>query len=192
MVIGCDYDSHKATFCALQFVTQAPLIAVAEYRLAKETGPDAAIRSLDRVEDAVLVALAELRASEEQSVVWIERGYGQSRRADWILGAYFGAIWAAVAQVCLVNPLDLREWKRAVTKAAGIGLTKKGEGNGNAPKPLANEATLALLHEYALIAGDGSGRSSSAAPFGIAWTPDMLDAYAVAWTGRKLNEGALT
>lgn len=189
MVVGCDYDSFKATFCALQFVTQAPRIAVAQYRLPKQTGPDAAIRALDAVEDAVLRALGELGASEEESVVWIERGYGQSRRADWILGAHFGAIWAAAAQVCLVNPLDLREWKQAVTYSAGIGLTKKGTGNGNAKKEVANEATLALLREYARLAyGD---RADAEPPFGIAWTADMLDAYAVAWTGRRLNEKAL-
>lgn len=126
------------------------------------------------VEGARGMTLAQV---PERHVFFIERGYGQSRRSDWMLGAFFAAIYIAACEFGPVNPMDLREWKQAVTKVAGIGLTAKGDGNGNAKKEVANEATRALL---ALVEVDGT-----------AWTPDELDAYGIAWTGRRLNARAV-
>lgn len=179
MVVGIDYDSYKATLCALDFDDEKPRLQEARFRRKQDTGEDAAVRALGTVEPTILNALALLGDSDriEECVVWIERGYGQNRVGDWVLGAYFGAIYCAVEPVAFVNPLDLREWKRMVTAEAEFGLTTKGKGNGNAKKPIANEATRMLL---ARVGVDGSD-----------WTPDQLDAYAIAWSARRLNEKAL-
>lgn len=165
--------------CALDFGDEVPRLQEARFRRNQDTGEDAAVRALGLVAPTIMTALALLGDSDrtEQCVVWIERGYGQNRVGDWVLGAYFGAIYCAVEPHAFVNPLDLREWKRMVTAEAGFGLTVKGRGNGNAKKPIANEATRMLL---ARVGVDGSG-----------WSPDQLDAYAIAWTARRLNERAL-
>jgi hypothetical protein len=182
-VVGIDYDSYKATLCALPLDGSIgdARIAVARFRPASRSGEDAAINGLREVEDSIVCALAELTTTLSTTVVWIERGFGMSRRADFILGAYFGAIFSACWNLApaspVVNPIEAREWKRIVTAHAGIGLTKKSAGNPNAKKEIANEACRALL---TLGEIDGSE-----------WTPDELDSFGVAFAGRALNREAL-
>lgn len=180
MIVGVDYDTYKATFCAvpLDGSIRKATVATAHFRPASRSGEDAMLTALHEVGQGVLYGLKEsgCMIGEESpvDVVWIERGFGMSRRADFALGCYFGAIYAACANLgVIVNSLEAREWKRTVTKAAGIGLTKKGDGNANAPKDVANEACRALL-----ALGEVDGTS---------WTPDELDAFGVAFTGRRLN-----
>lgn len=184
IVLGVDYDTHKATLCALEFDGGQPRMQVARFRKDSATGEDSSIKALGVVGPTILNALdlfglgvIDAGSVTVGSVAWLERGYGSSRQSDWVMGAFFGAIYAALEPVMFVNPLDLREWKRLVTKETGIGLTVKGEGNGNAKKPVANEATRALLTDAGVDSTD--------------WTADALDAYAVAWAGRRLNERAL-
>lgn len=184
MIVGIDYDTYKATICILDFDAVAvPRFAQARFRPASRSGEEAAIRSLPGVFGAMNGAAAELglAAAGEPHVYFVERGYGTSRRADWILGAYFAAIWTSLSRVALpadgLNPLDLREWKRHVTADSGIGLTVKGAGNGNAKKELANAASAELLAR--ILGGARSGLDA-----------DHLDAFAIAYTGRKLNAKA--
>lgn len=183
MIVGVDYDTFKATLVALPFAgdTPAPVVAEARWRTASQGGD--ALDYLFRIHASLEVAKAEIakRAPsfrDEPSVYFIERGFGMSRRSDFLLGAFLGAIYADLYRTTrdAVNLMDLREWKAVVTFAAGIGLTANGRGNGNAKKVVANEACRALL---ARIGVDASS-----------WSPDQLDAYGVALTGRDLNARA--
>jgi hypothetical protein len=184
VVVGVDFDSFKATLCVLPFAGGAPLFAEARWRWDSDRGE--ALTYLGRVHDDLLHALDELgRASErfrsEMHLCFVERGFGASRRSDFILGAYLGAIYATLAggweYPYVVNLLDAREWKREVTAASGIGQTKAGKGNPNAKKDVANEACRALLLLDEIDATD--------------WTADMLDAWGIAYTGRRLNQHAI-
>jgi hypothetical protein len=180
LVVGIDYDSYKATLCAINLEGRwRPRFAEARFRKDRQSGDDEAILAVGQVGARTLGSIADLSADLSSTVVWIERGYGHSRRADWILGAFFGSIYATCAAmpIAAVNPMNAAEWKRLVTSRSGIGVTKKGTGNGNAKKEIANEATRALL---ILEEIDGAE-----------WTPDQLDAFAVALTGRVLNREAV-
>lgn len=184
MIVGVDYSSYEATVVAMYLDRSIGCArsAVASFRPASHSGEDAAIAALAQVRPAMAGALAFVGVSSAddiaESVIWIERGFGMSRRADFILGAYFAAIYAACHDFGLiVNPMEAREWKRTVTAVSGIGRTAKGAGNPNAKKEIANEACRAILE---LAEVDGSD-----------WTPDALDAFGVAYTARKLNREAL-
>lgn len=180
MILGVDYSSYEAVLCALPFEGGKPRLAVARFRPASRSGDDHAIAALGQVSAGIAAAIADLCLPQgEETVAWVERGYGTSRRADWILGAYFSAIFVDLRRSLgdAVNPIDLREWKKIVTGQSGIGLTVKGAGNGNAKKEVANEACRALL---SLVEVDGS-----------TWTPDELDAFGIAWAGRALNKMAV-
>lgn len=190
IVVGIDYDSYKATLVALPLEGSIARVrtSVVTFRKASQSGEAAALVALASVRAGILHELTEgggvcdftLGAELDDirpDVVWIERGFGMSRRADFILGAYFGAIYSATAGECPTNAMEAREWKRTVTAVSGIGRTVKGAGNPNAKKEIANEACRALLE---LAEVDGSD-----------WTPDALDAFGVAYTARKLNREAL-
>lgn len=186
MIVGVDYSSYEAALVALPLDGSIAKVqkATATFRPARASGEDAALEALGEVRPRMLDALIRLGVvlydqSTEPSVIWIERGFGASRRADFILGAFFGAIFAACRDFGLiVNPLEAREWKREITAAAGIGMVKDGtRGNPNAKKEIANEACRGLL-----VLGEVDGAD---------WTPDELDAFGVCWTGRQLNERAL-
>lgn len=190
LIVGLDYDSYKATLVALPLDGSISKVRkeTAQFRPKSRSGDDEAIAALANVHSEMLTALLNLRVrvcasgdqyQGEQTAVWVERGFGMSRRADFILGAYFGAIVAALVDLRVVwNPMDLREWKQIVTLTAGIGLVKDGtRGNGNAKKEVANEACRALLALGEIDASE--------------WTPDELDAFGISFAGRDLNRKAL-
>lgn len=171
-VLGVDYDSYKATLCLLPFDGEKPLFAQPRFRKNHHSGADHAWAALGRVLDEFrheVVRATIVRAS----VIWIERGFGQSRRADFDLGAFYGAIRVGfqVTSTAPVNSMDLREWKRLVTSEAF------GKGNGNAKKEVANQACRAI--------------AAAAGVDVVDWSPDMLDAYGICWAGRELNRRAL-
>jgi hypothetical protein len=176
MVIGIDYSSYDAHLCGVGFDGGKPKLVRAVFRPAKASGEAAAIEALKEVGVMLASAVYEF-GSDEPHVFFVERGFGASRRADWILGAFFAAVYVTLAGYGPTNVMEAREWKREVTLRSGVGLTVKGCGNPNVNKDVANEATRALL---GLVEVDGSD-----------WSPDELDAYGIAWTGRRLNARAL-
>lgn len=184
MIVGIDLDSFKATICAVPFDGGVPILVEARWREDRQTGD--ALAHLGKVPVALRHARTELeqaspeRFAVEPNVWFVERGFGMSRRSDFILGAFTGAIMALLHADTgdPVNLMDLREWKSEVTEAAGVGITAKGRGNGNAKKEVANEACRTLLST--LLELDA-----------VDWTPDQLDAYGIAFTGRRLNARAL-
>lgn len=182
MIVGIDVDSFKATLCAVPFDGGTPILVYARWRQDRETGE--ALSHLGKVASTIRRARSMLqeaspdRFAVEPSVWFIERGFGMSRGSDYILGAFTGAIMATICADTTdpVNLMDLREWKADVTATAGIGLTAKGRGNGNAKKEVANEACRALLALTEIDASD--------------WTPDQLDSWGIAFAGRRLNARA--
>lgn len=183
MIVGVDFDTYKATLCAIPFDRLAPRWATAEFRPARATGEDEAIRALARVRKAVYAGITEIVVGP--TVIFVERGFGMSRRADWILGAFFGAIYVSLADPTsrlVVNPMEAREWKRDLTGYVGHGLTTKGAGNANAKKDVANEAARILLAQP-LVELPPSVEAASL-------SPDELDAFSIAWAGRRLNATA--
>lgn len=188
MVIGVDYSTYEAVLCGIPFSGGKPKIVHARFRPARACGDAAAIAALTEVAPSIRAAMAEFAVlvegaggmtaafAQEPHVFFVERGFGMSRKSDWALGAFFAAVYVAVGEYGPANAMDLREWKSEVTRAAGIGVTARGTGNGNAKKEVANEAARALL---GLVEVDGTG-----------WTADELDAYGLAFTGRRLNARA--
>jgi hypothetical protein len=171
MVVGVDYDTFKATLCALPFERlDPPILLQARWRPNSKGGD--ALEHLGAVPEALGIVLPCL--PDEPHVYFVERGFGMSRRSDFLLGAFLGAILAELRRGASANMVDLREWKSEVTERAGVGLTAKGRGNGNAKKEIANEACRVLL---ATLWGFDAG----------VWTPDELDAFGIAYLGRKLN-----
>lgn len=180
MIVGIDYDSYKAVLCGLPFpipaLSDQPTVETIVFRPASRSGDDAAIAALKTVNE-------QLRQSDlvkAADVLWLERGFGNSRRADFILGAFFGAVLSTLVEYCTeasVNPLDIQEWKREISAACGVTTKAGGRGNGQLKKELAHQYVrqVALRCRHNI---DGFG-------------PDALDAYAIAYTGRLLNQRAL-
>lgn len=188
VIIGIDYDSYKATIVGVRFDSaKYPHLEVAQFRPTRRSGEDAAFVALGEVASSLDEALGAILmrgdlGRDSHDVFFLERGYGSSRSSDWVLGAFFGAIWTSIRTAWLrpgdqLNPMTPREWKRAVTKTSGIGVTKKGDGNGNVKKDLANAATLRIIDAYEIAL--------------TSTTPDALDAFAIAWTGRRQNRDAV-
>lgn len=177
-VLGVDYSTYEATLCLLPFDGEQPLFAQPRFRKNHHSGADHAWDALGRVLSELrheLVYATVMRAS----VIWIERGFGQSRRADFALGAFYGALRVGfqVVTAAPVNSMDLREWKREVTAEAFPELWR-GKGNGNVKKELANEACRQIAATAGVADVEG-------------WSPDMCDAYGIAFSGRLLNLRAL-
>lgn len=184
MILGVDVDSFKATICAVPFDGGTPILVQARFRPDSKTGDSlmylvkvpAAIRSAR----ALLAEASPHRFAAEPNVWFVERGFGASRHSDFIVGAFTGAIMAALAGQSdddIVNLMLAGEWKRDVTFMSGIGRTAKGAGNGNAKKDVANAACRELLET--LLEVDSTD-----------WTPDQLDAFGIAFCGRRLNARA--
>lgn len=166
MKLGIDPDSWKLTLCSL-----GPNL------IEWQTAP---IRSrgeslFDAIQGvAPALSLAVSRLSERPEMVYIERGRGQHRSADFELGAIYGAVVVAIRRVlpnAHIEGVPLHEWKKAVTAEIGIVTMKGVPGNGNAPKEVANAACLEILQNLGLSHGGLSA--------------DQLDAFGIVWAASK-------
>lgn len=104
--------------------------------------------------------------------VYIERGRGANRKGEYELGAVYGATVVALRRLLAnvhIESVTTAEWKKAVTAAVGIETKAGVPGNGNAPKPVANEACRALLERRGFMPP-------------IALSADELDAFGVVWS----------
>lgn len=188
MIVGVDIDSYKATICAVPFSGGRPILTEARWRPDGKSGD--ALGVLGQVPAGMVRALTILeydsdRFKVEPNVWFVERGFGASRRSDFIVGAFTGAVVATLTSLRAwppdvtndpINLMDAAEWKREVTGVSGIGVTKKGTGNGNVKKEIANDACRALLLLDEIEPVD--------------WTPDQLDAWGIAFAGRRINARA--
>jgi hypothetical protein len=169
VIYGIDYDTFGVYVCGIPFDFDdvATRDDAAFYwiplRLKRESGEASLWRALA---DADLSA--ELPNFDSTDLVWIERGFGMSRRADFALGAVMGAIITAAARTpATISVIDLREWKREVMDNA-----KEAKG-GN----VAKDVVQRYLHERY--------------PLTIGRDPNLVDAFGIALGGLRLNARAL-
>ena len=168
--VGVDIDTWKVTLCALH--PAGPAWQTAPLRRAGQSLLDA-IR-----QTAFALPLAcnrlDLRDDRIRVEFHVERGRGQHRKADFDLGAIYGAVIVALARACPnshIASMDIPEWKRAVTAAVGLTTKRGAPGLGNVSKDVANDACRRLLADvYPLYAELG---------------PDALDAFGVAYAAEN-------
>jgi hypothetical protein len=165
-VIGIDYDSFKATVCRLEFESDRFDILELRWRKQSDTQGDASWRALRRVRETI----ADYRLWYQWDMVddppvWIERGYGPSRKSDSLLGQFLGAIVASwpVYNPEMISEIHVKEWRAVLTKEA------TGKSNGG----IAKENVPAVLSSLGFDVSD--------------LTLDATDALGIAWAGRHLN-----
>jgi len=181
MILGLDFDTYAVYPCLIgfDFETQPGPDGPSGYLAARFPEPLRIRRAADSGEYALwraLPALARRLALPDRSgwwdgvrLVWIERGFGMSRSADYLLGAVFGALLAAIPTVGAPDPLpiDLREWKKAV-------LPKAVARGGNVKKAVVHEY-LRAAYPHLLASLDGN----------------QVDAFGIALAGLRLNARAV-
>lgn len=107
---------------------------------------------------------------------FIERGWGASRKADYMMGAFFGTTFSALAVKAPTNVMNAQEWKKKISAACGVKTRDGSPGRGD----LSKEDAHVYVQEVARAQGhDLRG-----------YGPDALDAYAIALSGRWLNLAA--
>lgn len=168
MILGIDISTHALHLCFLH--DNAVAWSKATLR-ASGGGWFAAVQGTTAGLAGALHEANDLRPRE----AYIERGWGENRNADFLLGAMLGATAVALTKVLPgihVEHMTTHEWKRAVT--AEVGITTKGgkAGNANARKEQANSACRVILMERMYVDAERVNRL----------TPDELDAFGVAWT----------
>lgn len=183
-VVGIDYDSYGIHAVRIPFEGEPRhTMKTVPLRRSSDSGPAGEWRALLALPRAMAdlgdrILSADLPGYSPTAVVYVERGTGTSRRADFLLGAIYGGIVARLEdetpEPCAINSMPLQEWKRAVT---GAGL---GKPNGNAKKEVAHEAI------YAILAAEGWDVDEAR----IHFDGNLLDAYGIAWAGREFNRRA--
>jgi len=177
VIVGCDFSSYDAVLVGLPFprpaLTDQPVAETIAFRPRHKSKPDDALDAMKRARTQLL----QSRLFYQADAFWVEHGFGASRKADFLMGAFFGIIVSACSAAAPTNEILAGEWKREITGSCGV-VTKTGNrGNFSIKK----EEAHIYVRQVALTAGhdlDGYG-------------PDMLDAYAIATVGRWWNEKAL-
>lgn len=175
MIVGVDFDTYQATLVGLPLEGWGqPTRSQVVFRKKSQTGDDACIAALKTAGTHLLLDPQLAKGG----VFFIERGFGASRRADYFMGAFFGIILSACHRKGgHANVMHASEWKKAISGRCGL-LTAKGDlGNGTLKKPEA--------HRYVREVADSYGHDITT------YDADALDAYAMAVTGRWLNDSAL-
>jgi hypothetical protein len=178
LTLGIDFDSYGLHVCALPDDGGPPVVVTAKLR-KKGDGEHQAIQAVGA---ALANAVERVRVLHDGRFTppnvgeaWIERGFGASRRADFVLGAIYGATIAASTSVLpgtAMRPLLAADWKRDITGECGITTKTGGRGNGNVKKEIANQCATQIW--------------SDTWPLSIVPTdPNHLDAFSVAWAGQR-------
>jgi len=93
-----------------------------------------------------------------------------------MMGAFFGTTFGALASQAPTNVMNAQEWKKAISAACGVETRDGSPGRGDLKKEEA--------HVYVLQVARAHGHDLRG------YGPDALDAYAIALTGRWLNDAA--
>lgn len=190
LTLGVDIDSYAIHVCAIP-ADGGPPTAVSHG--IRKKGDDEH-RAIGAVSFAFATAVNQIRRSFPSTPytagdgtvvgymhptvdgVWVERGYGANRNADFILGCIYGAVIVASGHALpgvAVRQMKASQWKRHVTGERGVVTKKGGVGNGNAPKALANTVCTEIWLE----------RWPAVYP---PVDPNQLDAFGVALTATTL------
>ncbi len=177
MVIGVDIDSYHLHLCGISGDEPPRVVSVPlrkrgddEHSAVLAVATSFAVGARTIRDDPVVSNLAAMLPVES---VWVERGYGPNRNADFVLGAIYGATFIAAHNTlpnAAVRPMLASSWKKHVTAETGITTKGGGAGNGNASKLMANRACMDIWHArwpLAIIPTD----------------PNQLDAFGVALAG---------
>lgn len=152
--IGIDFDSFGIYMCRI-VDGEAP--RTYSGRLRTDKGD--VYQAIQAAPTILVMGIASLATDHVDT--WIERATGMSRKADWTLGAIFGAImatWPRVFPTEAIRVMPAADWKRAIGVA------------GNCKKDIANaRATLLWRDAYPDVAPPTDH--------------NMLDAYAIAYAG---------
>jgi len=171
--VGIDIDSWKLTLCGIEVTEETPLVEWQQkaLRVKKQSLFDA----IQGVMSALALAISEFDFEVQE--VYIERGRGLFRTADFELGAIYGATIVGIKRLlpnAYVGSITTQKWKKLVTGHTGT-FTKAGvPGNGNAPKAEANAACRELLGRMGFTVTDAGSLS-----------PDHLDAFGIVWSVGK-------
>lgn len=160
---GIDYDTHR-----LHVVVIAdghhPYVGQAKLRERQATPYDATRGVLAGLNRLVSAALDDLDPFMLDAAV--ERGWGASRRSDFLLGSIYGAVvasWSCVAsrspRIGGIQSVPTADWKRTLGVA------------GNARKETANAAAADLWASMWGTPAPGD--------------PNLLDAFALALVARE-------
>jgi hypothetical protein len=161
--LGIDPDSWKLTLCNL-----GPNLIEWQTAPLRSRG-ESLFDAIQTVAPALSLAVSRLSAPPDE--VYIERGRGMFRTADFELGAIYGAVAVAVRRTlpnAHIETVPLSDWKKAVTAEVGIKTAKGIPGNANAKKEIANAACLEILQNLGL-SHDGL-------------SADQLDAFGIVWS----------
>jgi hypothetical protein len=165
--LGIDTDTWKLTLCSISGWEEPEIV---EWQTAPlRNRGDSLFDAIQGVASALSLAVSRLSSAPDE--VYIERGRGQHRTADFELGAIYGATAVAVRRVlpnAFIETVPLHDWKKRVTAAVGITTVKGVPGNGNAPKAVANAACLEILQGLGITHGGLSA--------------DQLDAFGIVWS----------
>lgn len=119
MVVGIDYDTHALYLCAYT-PGDDPALATARLRSSRDSN---ALEAIGNVPSALGRALDTIHNGHAD--LWVERGRGANRNADWILGAIAGAVIATYPRLNggSARLIDANQWKATIgargnTKAA--------------------------------------------------------------------------
>lgn len=168
MRLGIDPDSWKLTLCLLGPTVEEPSVVAFETATIRTRG-ESLFDAIQGVAPTLALAISRLPAQPKH--VYIERGRGMFRSADFELGAIYGATVVALRRSlpnASIKSVPLSDWKKAVTAAVGITTAKGVPGNGNAKKEVANAACLEILQDLGLSHGGLSADELDA--FGIVWS----------------------
>lgn len=154
--IGIDFDSFGIYMCRIR-----PGEAPRTYAGRLRTDKGDVYQAIQAAPTILVMGIASMITELAEVDTWVERATGMSRKADWTLGAIFGAImatWPRAFPGASIRVMPAADWKRA------IGVT------GNCKKQIANErATLLWQDAY---------------PAHVPPTDhNMLDAYSIAYAG---------
>jgi hypothetical protein len=171
LIVGVDFDTYKATMVGLPLLGEGgPVVETVVFR--HKSGDDHAYRGLARVRSLLLAS----ELVHQGDVFFIERGWGAQRKADYLMGAYFGVIYSFLSSFGFANVITAQEWKKAISAAGGARTRDGGKGRGNLTKLEA--------HVFVDMVAEGYGHDLSG------WGADAIDAYAIATTGKWLNTAA--
>lgn len=123
MLIGVDYDTNDIYLCAYE-PDETPVLVTCALRTRRNSD---LMEAIGNVPTALAIGLQRIRLQTDitDATMWVERGRGPNRNADWALGAIAGAIISAYPRINrgAARLMDANQWKAAIgtrgnTKAA--------------------------------------------------------------------------
>jgi hypothetical protein len=139
VIVGIDYSTYFAHLCLLG--DAGPSWRVATFRPVRESGEASSHRAMTRAGLEIRLALGDYLALGDEPTFAIERGYGQSRRADFVLGAFYGVIVSSLSSAFptgRVIAVEARDWKKAISASCGVKTKTGSPGNATLKKGLAH------------------------------------------------------